>query len=363
MQIKNYLILSAMLFFATNFYSQIGIGTTNPSSAAMLEVSSRTNDAGAYRGLMPPRVPNIAARAAISPQPSDIGLMVFVVDDGNGEACLQIWDGYNWKDGICFVINTAPVASAVTISGALQVDGTLTASFTYTDADSDPAGAHIYTWYLADDASGTAQAVAQTGTSDTFDLLAAHENKFIAVEVTPVATSGLSPGIPVISAYQGSITDPPAYASDLFISEYVEGSSNNKAIEIANFTGSPINLNGYRYAVYATVNHTTPATQNFIPNFILPHGSVYVIKDSGATGDIDADQIFGMGFNGDDPVALQNSAGVVIDVVGVIGTTQNFGKDKTLRKKPETGPSTTYNAGDYDVFPVDTFDGLGSHQY
>lgn len=46
--------------------------------------------------------------------------------------------------------------------------------------------------------------------------------------------------------------------SDLFISEYVEGWSNNKALEIYNPTANPINLSGYFVARYS--NGSTTAT-------------------------------------------------------------------------------------------------------
>lgn len=362
MHIKSSLLIFAMLFFANNFYSQVGIGTTNPSPAAMLEVSSQSNGIGDYKGFMPPRVPNVAARDGIAPGASDYGLMVYVLDNGSGHSCLQLWVGDSWVDVKCNVINTAPVATDVEFSGGLQIGETLTASFTYTDADADPAGAHTYTWYLATDALGTGQTVAQTGTSDTYVSVLADDGKYLAVEVTPVATSGESPGIAVLSDYQGPISDGPPNASDLFISEYVEGSSNNKAIEIANFTGSSKNLDDYRLALYMN-GSSTPTPIAFNSNFVLADGEVYVIKHSSASG-ITADQSYAtLEFNGNDPVALQTSGGTNIDVVGAIGSNANFAKDVTLRKKPATGPSTTYDSADYDSYPIDTFNGLGSHTY
>ena len=42
-----------------------------------------------------------------------------------------------------------------------------------------------------------------------------------------------------------------ALADDLFISEYIEGSSNNKAIEIYNPTDTAIDLTGYRLEIYS----------------------------------------------------------------------------------------------------------------
>ena len=57
--------------------------------------------------------------------------------------------------------------------------------------------------------------------------------------------------------------------SDLFISEYVEGWSNNKALEIYNPTANPINLSGYFVARYS--NGSTTAT---VANAVQLSGTV-----------------------------------------------------------------------------------------
>jgi len=87
-----------LLIVFTFFYShsQVGIGTTTPSDAAMLEVSSQT-PSGDFKGMMPPRVPTNVDRDAINPQATDIGLLVFVMDTG----CLNIWNGTSWEDIHC----------------------------------------------------------------------------------------------------------------------------------------------------------------------------------------------------------------------------------------------------------------------
>lgn len=226
MHIKSSLLLFAMLFIANSFYAQVGIGTTNPSPAAMLEVSSQSNGTGDYKGFMPPRVPNTIARDAIAPGVSDYGLIVYVLDNGSGFSCLQMWVGDSWIDVTCNLINTAPFATDVDFSGLLQLGSTLTASFTYNDADSDPAGAHTYNWYTASDASGTGQTLVQSGTSDSYVTVAADDGKFVAVEVTPVATTGESPGIAVLSDYQGPITSS---ASQLLASWDFLGNSGSEA--------------------------------------------------------------------------------------------------------------------------------------
>ena len=77
-------------------HGQVGINTTSPSPASILEIRS-TQDNIHFGGLMPPRVPSIASRNTICPSFSDIGLLVFV----EGIQCLQIWNGTSWEDIHC----------------------------------------------------------------------------------------------------------------------------------------------------------------------------------------------------------------------------------------------------------------------
>ncbi|WGF91982.1 hypothetical protein [Aequorivita marisscotiae] len=101
---RNLFLYFGAAFFITSMYGQVGIGTTSPSSASMLEISSTSDEGVTYKGLMPPRVPNIAARNAIVPNISDVGLLVFVMNKGNGEAGLQIWNGEGWIEIISITI-------------------------------------------------------------------------------------------------------------------------------------------------------------------------------------------------------------------------------------------------------------------
>lgn len=93
-----------MVMLAIKSFSQVGIGTTNPSQASMLEISSQTNGLGNYRGFMPPRVPDENARNAINATSDDYGLMVFV----QSISCLQIWDSNGWSSIFCRVPTTEP---------------------------------------------------------------------------------------------------------------------------------------------------------------------------------------------------------------------------------------------------------------
>lgn len=156
------------------------------------------------------------------------------------------------------------------------------------------------------------------------------------------------------------------FASDLFISEYVEGSGNNKAIEIANFTGSPKYLDNYN--LFISRNGGAGGTSNipFNENFILNHGEVYVISHASAMEEIlnIANQIDNrINFNGNDAVVLRNSSDDYIDVIGEVNVDWNFGEDITLRRRPLHGPNTTYNPSHFIVYGTDNIDDLGQHTY
>jgi uncharacterized protein len=110
-----------------------------------------------------------------------------------------------------------------------------------------------------------------------------------------------------------------AEVNDLFISEYVEGSSNNKAIEIANLSELEIDLTGYQLDIYYNGNSNSGLTIEL--QGVIPANDVFVFAHSSADEAIlaVADQTSGAGlFNGDDAITLSN-AGVIIDSLGQIG--------------------------------------------
>ncbi|MGD9611382.1 MAG: S8 family serine peptidase [Kiritimatiellia bacterium] len=154
-------------------------------------------------------------------------------------------------------------------------------------------------------------------------------------------------------------------AADLFISEYVEGSSNNKAIEIFNGTGAAVNLGtgGYTLRVYAN-GSTTPTTITLSGTVV--DNDVFVVANSSANAAIlaQADQTSGsLTHNGNDVIALaQNS--VNLDVVGTIGSSANFGLDVTkVRKSSVAAGTATYATGEWDDYAVDTTAYLGGHTF
>lgn len=158
-------------------------------------------------------------------------------------------------------------------------------------------------------------------------------------------------------------------ASDLFISEYIEGSSNNKAIEIYNGTGADVDLTPYSLVLYG--NGDTSAGNTTDLSGTLFNGEVYVVYNASANQDIkDAgDEVSTVTyFNGNDAVALEKN-GVVIDVMGEIGVNEYWtvGEDGALaentlvRVDTVTGPNTVFTESEWVVYDQDTFTYLGAH--
>ncbi|HEY1409526.1 MAG TPA: lamin tail domain-containing protein, partial [Promineifilum sp.] len=177
---------------------------------------------------------------------------------------------------------------------------------------------------------------------------------------------------------QGAGTASADAPADLFISEYIEGSSLNKAIEIYNGTGAPVDLaaGGYKLDIYFNAAVTAGTTVNLTGS--IADGDVYVVADDGANAAILAqtDQTSTASFfNGDDAVVLSKGA-TVLDVIGYIGppdigtewgTGDTSTADNTIRRKSTVCAGDTNSADafdpslEWDGFLNDNTDGLGSH--
>jgi len=178
--------------------------------------------------------------------------------------------------------------------------------------------------------------------------------------------------VPAATSYRLDVsTSPtfgdPIFASDLIISEYVEGGPGYKAIEIYNGTGAAINLATGGYRLRKQQDGTGAFDQMLITG-VIPHGSAWVATFTGpapgiaAVANLTNITVGGaMDFDGNDAVMLMKN-GVAIDVVGVMDQTTNWGADMTLRRKASVnGPTTTYSINDWDAYPMNDIADIGMH--
>lgn len=172
-------------------------------------------------------------------------------------------------------------------------------------------------------------------------------------------------------------TPATADPADLLLSEYVEGTGNNRALEMYNGTGAPVNLaaGGYNVQIY-TDGRTSPRLTLFLFGTVASH-DVFVLAsafaDPALLARADLTSTI-MPFTGNDAVLLRKGA-QVIDSIGQVGldpgTEWGAGlastMDNTLRRKSgvETGdrdPGDAFDpAAEWEGYPNDTFDGLGWH--
>jgi len=168
-----------------------------------------------------------------------------------------------------------------------------------------------------------------------------------------------------------------AAPTDLFFSEMIEGSSNNKALEIFNGTDQPIDLAAGGYAVQFFFNGSAAAGTTIALTGVIAPGEVFVLAHGSADSQIlaQADQLSTASFfNGDDAIALSKN-GAFIDVIGQIGTDpgsewgsgETSTQDNSLRRKLAVDAGDTDGADSFDPaqewdgFALNDFTGLGQH--
>ncbi|KPH94488.1 DNA degradation protein EddB [Pseudoalteromonas porphyrae] len=167
-------------------------------------------------------------------------------------------------------------------------------------------------------------------------------------------------------------------SANLIISEYVEGGSNNKAIELYNNSGAELSLNGYNISLYSNGNGDLTSPNNTLDlSGSLAANSTYVIVNAGsvdelkAKADIEATVTY---FNGDDALILTKD-GTIVDSFGQLGVDpgQEWSaggvatKDKSLRRNLSITIGRTDATAEFDPsaqwvqFDKDDFSGIGFH--
>ena len=169
---------------------------------------------------------------------------------------------------------------------------------------------------------------------------------------------------------------PVAHAGELIISEYVEGSGNNKALEFYNSGSQVLDLSAYRVEFY--FNGASAAGRSIDLSGSLAPGKTFVLANGVADPALLAlasQRVEGSWFNGNDAVLLRRRGGEILDSLGQVGfnpgTTWGSGDvqtlDRSLVRKADirdgdSDPSDAFDpAAQWLGYPRDTFANLGQH--
>lgn len=174
----------------------------------------------------------------------------------------------------------------------------------------------------------------------------------------------MSKWISRVSCMAAAIAAAHASANPVIISEYIEGSSFNKAIELYNTSTAPVSLDGYALKFYFN-GRTSPATTVNLAGQQIAGQATFVIAHRDAAFDPNLINLTSAAswFNGDDAIVLENN-GQVIDSIGQIGTDpgSEWGtgvtstKDNTLRRVVGTTVGDT--VADDPFFPSVEWEGF-----
>jgi predicted extracellular nuclease len=197
-----------------------------------------------------------------------------------------------------------------------------------------------------------------------------------------------------------------AQCNQIFISEVVEGWSNNKAVEIYNPTSTAVNLNGIGLVRFSNGSTSYGSIAMLDGYSVAAHDVIVVVLDKqdplgtgleapvwddlAAAADVFINPTYDNGvwpmyFNGNDAIAIVTDNGqTLIDLYGRIGEGTGFGgwssygtdasgatlyatTDHTQIRKSTVTSGVTMNPSTFDVFaqydtlPANTFTFLGAH--
>lgn len=250
--------------------------------------------------------------------------------------------------------NNAPY---FTSSPVTSIEAGTNYSYTITTVDPESDNVNIFattlpTWIsFTDNGDGTALISGNTQTTGDYA---------VSINVSDgSASNSQNFTLSVTSSGGGTGT-----VNELIFSEYIEGSSYNKGLEIANFTGSSVDLSSY--SVMKQTNGSGSWTDELNLNGTLSNEDVFVVVNTNAASgmQVEADLISNsavLSFNGNDPIGLFKN-GQLIDVIGNFNSSSSFGQNTTLvRSELVTEPNTVYSTSEWDGYSSDTFSFLGSH--
>lgn len=168
-----------------------------------------------------------------------------------------------------------------------------------------------------------------------------------------------------LAGYLAPLGAQAAPATDLMISTYIEGSANNKALELHNASDQAIDLSGYTVELYSNGSTTPSSTETLSGQLASGDHLVLVNHQAGAELSGKGDLVSSVtNFNGDDAVVLRKGT-TTIDSLGQVGTRSNWAgmKDATLTNNTcevDTDPSDAFTVANFAQSAQDDFTTLGT---
>ncbi|MCF8331870.1 MAG: lamin tail domain-containing protein, partial [Bacteroidales bacterium] len=312
-----------------------------------------------------------------------------IVADSAAKYYVKVTNGYGFTtvDSMMLTINPIPVVDLTTASGMVYCESAMADTLIGTPAGGTYAGPGVTNNMFHPSVAGTGQHVLYYHYTSP-EGCDAMDSMMVYVNPLPAVDAGQD-----VDVCEGDSVTLTATYNNLFFSEYIEGSSNNKAIEIYNGTGKPVHLDNY--AVLTNYNGNPWSGEYTFPSgTVLNDGETYVIANSSANATIlaQADETLAynekgymMGYNGDDVRALvqytPNGDTLILDQIGlydlidpgsgwdVAGVT-NGTNNQTMVRKAWAGPNlgdwatsagTDSISSEWYVMPQDDASDLGMH--
>ncbi|WP_294298653.1 endonuclease [uncultured Chryseobacterium sp.] len=158
------------------------------------------------------------------------------------------------------------------------------------------------------------------------------------------------------------------YAKDIMFSKYLEGTSNNKGLEITNKTGHPVNLSDYRLSIQF------PSGSNYY--YPDPYELEGILQNNETAVILNPDANFScytigqarfvtaapqMTFSGSQYLELRYKS-TSVDAIGVPNTNNSstLGNVSLYRKTAVMQPATTFNINEWDSYAVNYCQNLGT---
>ncbi len=255
----------------------------------------------------------------------------------------------------------SPVLAAIGAK-SVTVSNLLAFAVTATDANSDPI-----TLVASNLPAGATFGV--TNGNGTFTWTSASPTGNYTVTFHAFDDDGFDNEAIAITVNPGAVIDTNC---TMIISEYVEGSSNNKAVEIYNPSASAVDLLAGNYVIQVYANGGTTPNSTIALTGTVAAGGAYVLVNSSAGAALKTyanQQSASLTHNGNDPLVLRSggAAGTVIDRIGQVGNSANYAVDATTRRKStitrgDTNLTAAFTlATEWDSLAIDTFTDLGTH--